>query len=195
MPFAYKFLIKTGEGCFTSWKGHHYWIPGRWYSLGFPLAMCSHGFHACKNLRDLFSYIHGNSLAIVEYTGKILKDKNKICAARMRVVTEVHGVHAAFVAYARWCHRFMVKELDGDGTSRFKARLERCNHAGRSITFIGTARYARDVSQEMFNILRGHRFPKNHLPERRSLNRWRARVVRLQERKLRELLLLHGWAS
>lgn len=51
-----------------------------------PLKMCVHGLHASERIIDALGYAPGPVVCMVELSGEIIRDKDKICAQKRKVI-------------------------------------------------------------------------------------------------------------
>ena len=94
----YKFLNRN-----RSEHGEHEWKIGKWYEVEGYLKMCENGFHASKYAQEALKYVNGDTLSIVEVDGEHLREEDKQCWRKMRVVqtydwTPIHSLKLAIYA-------------------------------------------------------------------------------------------------
>ena len=59
---------------------------GRTYTAKGKLEMCRNGMHASEDILDALKYAPGPVVCLVDLSGEILKDTNKICARHRKVL-------------------------------------------------------------------------------------------------------------
>ena len=64
---------------------------GKEYHINGDVEMCENGFHACKDLMDVFNYysMSNSRFAIVKMWGDVLYGDDKICASNIEIVEEL----------------------------------------------------------------------------------------------------------
>ena len=64
---------------------------GMEYHINGDVEMCENGFHACKDLMDVFNYysMSNSRFAIVKMWGDVLYGDDKICASNIEIVEEL----------------------------------------------------------------------------------------------------------
>jgi len=65
------------------------WEIGKWRKCEGELALCENGFHASESPLDSLNYPFGTRWFKCEAQGKVLKDGDKFCASKMRLVQEI----------------------------------------------------------------------------------------------------------
>lgn len=73
----------------TSKHGDVKWEVGKWHKCKGELNLCACGFHASQKPIDSLNYILGTRWFECEARGKFLKDNDKFCASKMRLVKEI----------------------------------------------------------------------------------------------------------
>ena len=58
----------------------------RLYTMRKPIVMCAVGYHASERILDALEYAPGSVISRVEVSGKILREEDKLCASRRRVL-------------------------------------------------------------------------------------------------------------
>ena len=66
------------------------------------LALCEAGLHASDDVLDALQYAPGHTLHRVELSGEIIRDTDKLCASRRRIIASVNA-EPLLRAFARWC--------------------------------------------------------------------------------------------
>ena len=106
---GYKFLIDSME----SSKGDcGTWELGVWKEHGNKLKMCDSGFHASPTCLDSLEYAYGNRWFIVEAKGRILHNKDKFVASRMRIVREIPNLKRIMVMFSILCAKRCLKRFE-----------------------------------------------------------------------------------
>ena len=67
-----------------------------------PLKLCDAGLHASDDVLDALQYAPGHTLHRVELSGEIIRDTDKLCASRRRIIASVNA-EPLLRAFARWC--------------------------------------------------------------------------------------------
>ena len=83
--FAYKGFDKN-----FCCRGFQYEV-GKKYHITGNLEICKNGFHACKDLTNIFNYypMENSRFAIVKLWGDVLYGDNKMCASDIEIVEEL----------------------------------------------------------------------------------------------------------
>ncbi len=100
-------------------KGFAYEL-GETYTFDGNIALCSQGFHFCKNLHDVFDYCSpndsGNRFFEVEALGNIIEGTNKCVTSRIKIIRELSKVEVNRTLYGNgndWGLEYEYKhELD-----------------------------------------------------------------------------------
>ena len=114
---GYKFITSDMK----SKHGNLTWKKGKWNVHKGELKLCEAGLHACETPLQSLPYAYGDKWFMVEYEGKILKDEDKFCAERMRLIKEIpiKEVVVPFVAaVARHVLNFYEKKYPTDNRPR-----------------------------------------------------------------------------
>src|SRR3990167_4035109 len=101
----YKFLRKG----LKSDSGNTKWRLGEWQECKGELQLCEVGFHCSKGIYQAFSYVQGEILAEVEVKGKSIKEKDKECWEKMRVVRTWKWQKKDSVLFAIYAARLALK--------------------------------------------------------------------------------------
>jgi hypothetical protein len=75
---------------------------GSTYSCKGPLVLCRNGMHASERARDALRYAPGPILCRVELSGEILREPNKLCARRRKVLAMADATPLLH-EFACWC--------------------------------------------------------------------------------------------
>jgi hypothetical protein len=59
---------------------------GEWLSVKGKLEMCKRGLHASAHVADALKYAPGATLCLVELDGEILKQDDKVCASKRKII-------------------------------------------------------------------------------------------------------------
>ncbi len=101
----YKFL-RIG---LKSNSGNHKWVVGKWYTCENKLDICNIGFHCSKGIYQAFSYVQGEYLAEVEVKGRSIKQNDKECWEKMRLVKVYKWKKTDSVLFSIYASRLVLK--------------------------------------------------------------------------------------
>jgi len=82
----YKFLRIINDKIVSGYNNDFIWEIDKWYTVKGRLSICKNGFHCSEKPLDALSYIAGEILAEVETMGKSIKEKDKQCWQKMKLV-------------------------------------------------------------------------------------------------------------
>jgi len=82
----YKFLKLKNKQIISGYNEDFRWQIGNWYEAKGNLEMCQTGFHCSEKIYDAFQYVQGEILAEVVTDGKNLKQDDKQCWQKIKIV-------------------------------------------------------------------------------------------------------------
>jgi len=82
----YKFLRLKNKQIVSGYNEDFIWKIGKWYETKGNLEMCQTGFHCSEKIFDAFQYVQGEIFAEVEINGKNLKQTDKQCWQKMKII-------------------------------------------------------------------------------------------------------------
>lgn len=89
-------------------------VVGEWLSVDpHRLELCAYGLHASERLIDALQYAPGALLCRVEVAGRVLRDDDKLCAERRRVIAWTDATHMLH-EFACRCAESVLHLVAGD---------------------------------------------------------------------------------
>ncbi len=104
----YKFLregLKSNSGNLT-------WKINEWQTINKPLDICNVGLHCSKGIYQAFSYLQGEIIAEVEVKGKSIKQDDKECWEKMRIIRTWKWQKKDSVLFAIYAARLVLDNFE-----------------------------------------------------------------------------------
>ena len=132
-------------------NGSHEWEKGKWYSVDGKLKICKNGFHASEHIQDALRYVQGDTLAAVEVDGDHIKDDDKQCWRKMRVVETYDWSKVESLKLAIYSAKRLKKHFNGNEKIDEKI-IEDCIDAAEKI--LNECENGREPSEKLLKASR-----------------------------------------